>query len=283
MEYGRYGLLGVDDDFSLSLDDRLNRIREEYNKRLMLYYANHSPRFYLKNNHCELRLIKNEKSISFYCKEKTNGQKKGRYFEIQGNDQHASTMWAIIDMEFTQKSDYNSIKELYYRLNQSMNTRGGLRYFYEPLLKKYPNFDDNYAQNEYCRLELKEGQNHQFVIICSEIWSKNPKQFVINGNKYLLQNIMSRFVEEKNKFYTYKELLAKYSAWYDAKVREINDISNNEIKENQEIEQSVQQKNPEPKKYIHVDLDEDKNQESVDIKEENQKENKKYDERHLDL
>ncbi len=271
MEYGRYGLIGVEEDFSLSLDARLSRIREEYNRRLMLYYTDHSPRLYLKNKHCELRLIKNEKGISFYCKEKTDGNKKGKYFEVQGNNEHASTMWAIIDMEFTKRSDYQSVKELYYRLNQTINSTGGLRYFYEPFFKKYPNNDENHAQNEYCTLEYLDKEK---CIICSELWANNPKKFIIKANKYLLLNLISQFKQEKDKFQSFQYLFSKFSQRGDVKVEMIHDQST----ENSEVTIKQEPKNIENKVQLEVD---DKNK--VDEKFDKFNDIKKYNERNLDL
>ena len=271
MEYGRYGLIGVEEDFSLSLDARLNRIREEYNRRLMLYYTDHSPRLYLKNKHCELRLIKNEKGISFYCKEKTDGNKKGKYFEVQGNNEHASTMWAIIDMEFYPKSNYQSVKSLYYRLNQTTETRGGLRYFYEPILKKYPDYDEKHAQNEYCNMEYSDNEN---CIICPELWSQNPKKFIIKGNKYLLLHVISEFKQEKDKFQAFSQLLAIYSERKDITVSLVSVQKN----ENQKVAQTQEPQVAENNNQTWID-------DKMKINEEIDKFNdiKKYKERNLDL
>lgn len=271
MEYGRYGLVGVEDDFSLSLDNRLNRIREEYDKRLMRYYAEHSPRLYLKNNHCELRLIRNEKGTSFYCKEKTNGNKKGKFFAVQGNNEHTSTMWAIIDMEFTKRTDYQAIKALYYRLNQTPNTTGGLRYFYEPFFKKYPDYDEKHAQNEYCTMEYSDNEN---CIICSELWSHNPKQFIIKGNKYLLLNLISEFKREKDKFRSFAQLFAIYSKRGDITVNLIPEQKT----ENPKV---VVKQEPEAiENNVQTEVDDKKTSD-----EETEKFNdiKKYNERNLDL
>ena len=282
MEYGRYGLLGVDGDFSLE-DSRLDGIRDEYDRRLSNYYKSNKPRTYLKNNSCELRLIVDKSGTYFYCKEKPNGNKKGRFFEVKGNSNHASTMWGVIDMEFNNKSDYASIKRLYYRLNQNFNTTGGLRYFYEPWLRKYPDYDERRAQNEYCLMELKELSSGKYIVLCTDLWSKKTKQFVIKGSKNLLLNILEKFSKEKNKFETYDDLLVKYVAWLDKNVKEIGfeELKRNSVQQRNEPKQ---EKEAEPIKYIHVDIEEnkkneEKNQnnvtENVDIK--------KYNERNLDL
>lgn len=271
MEYGRYGLIGVDENFSLSLDDRLNMIREEYDKRLMQYYADHSPRFYLKNNHCVLRLIKNGNGTSFYCKEKTNGTKKGKYFEVRGNNEHASTMWAIIDMEFSKRSDYQSVKALYYRLNQTTNTTGGLMYFKEPFFSKYPDYDEKYAQNEYCALEYSDNENS---IICSELWPHHPKQFIIKGNKYLLINLITEFKREKDKFLSFSHLLAKYSIRGDVTVNMISEQKTEKPKAETKQTPNVSENK------IQVETNDKKiNNEGF----ENFKDIKKYNERNLDL
>ena len=282
MEYGRYGLLGVDRDFSLEYS-QLDGIRDEYNRRLSNYYKYNKPRTYLKNDKCELRLIVNKSGTYFYCKEKPNGNRKGRFFEVKGNSEHASTMWGIIDMEFNNKSDYSNVKSLYYRLNQSFNTTGGLRYFYEPWLKKYPDYDKKRVQNEYCLMELKELSAGKNVIFCSTLWNKKTKQFVINGNKYLLLNIIKKFAEEKNKFETYTDLLAKYAARLDINVKEINTDIQEEKFDNRQKGQ-VKEKEPEPIKSIHVDIEENKKNEEKNQSDVTENVNiKKYDERNLDL
>ena len=275
MEYGRYGLIGVGEDFSLSLDDRLDRIRDEYNRRLRQYYASHSPRTYLKNNNCELRLIKNDKGISFYCKEKHYGKKKGRFFEVQGNDQHASTMWAIIDMEFTKRSNYQSVKELYYRLNQTTNSTGGLRYFYEPVLKKYPDYDEKHAQNEYCTMEYSDSE---ICIICSELWSTQPKKFFIKANKYLLLNIISEFKQEKDKFQFYTQLFSKFMKRDDVDVGVISDniTKNKPIAWKNKYEQKVEEVKQESGNSEIIKHEEKENYTDL-------REIEKYDERNLDL
>ena len=251
MEYGRYGLIGVDENFSLSLDDRLNRIREEYDKRLMQYYADHSPRF--------------------YCKEKTNGTKKGKYFEVRGNNEHASTMWAIIDMEFSKRSDYQSVKALYYRLNQTTNTTGGLMYFKEPFFSKYPDYDEKYAQNEFCSLEYSDRENS---IICSELWSHHPKQFIIKGNKYLLINLITEFKREKDKFLSFSHLLAIYSKRGDVTVNMISEQKTEKPKAEKKQNPNVSENK------IQVETNDKKiNNEGF----ENFKDIKKYNERNLDL
>ena len=275
MEYGRYGLIGVDDDFSLSLDSRLDRIREEYNRRLQQYYASNTPRTYLKNNHCELRLIKDEKGIRFYCKEKSNGRRKGRFFEVQGNSEHAGTMWAIIDMEYNKRTDYQAVKALYYRLNQTSNTTGGLKYFYEPFFKKYPDYDEKHAQNEYCSMEFIDSEG---CIFCSELWSSQPKQFKIKGNKYLLLNIISEFKQEKDKFQFYTKLLSKYMQRNDIQVVTIVKKSTDNYQQTGEV---TQQKKSDKIKQKSENIDVIKTEEKQNPAE--QKNIEKYDERNLDI
>ena len=275
------------EEFSFGYDP-LGSVREDYNTRLQEYYQYNKPRFYLKNNYCELRLITNGTLTYFYCKERSDGRKKGRFFDVRGNSEHASTMWAILDMEFNKRSNYNSMRKLYYTLNQGFETTGGLRYFYEPWQKKYPNYDDNSAQNEYCRLELKKTPNNQFVIVCSEVWGKSPKQFAISGNKYLLQKIIADFAKERNKFHTYLELLAKYSLRTDCKVQVLEKTEEDVKKQTvQPVKTEEQTKEPEPTKYIHVDTDEknaqEKQNKDEDISNIPPQEIEKYNERNLDL
>ena len=271
MEYGRYGIIGVGEDFSLDLDDRLERIRDEYNRRLMEYYKDHQPRTYLISKHCELRLIKDITGICFYCKEKPHGNKKGRFFEVKGDSAHASTMWSIIDMEFNKQTNYNSVKSLYFRLNQTSNTIGGLRYFYESFFKKYPDFDEYSAQNEYCRMELMQREK---CIICSEIWANNPKKFAISGNKYLLLNIIDEFKKEDKKFQGFAQLFAKYSIRKDITV----DLITTEMQENQQVVQKQEQQVSENNVQIVPD---DVNNNDEEIKKFD--DINKYNERNLDL
>ena len=149
--YGsRYGSWRLQDIYSTAFDP-IERVRDEYDRRLQIYYSTNKPRTYLKNNKCELRLITDGSGVHFYCKEKTNGKSKGRFFEVKGESAHVSTMWGILDMGFDRNSTYSSLRSLYMRLNQTSDSVGGLRYFYEPWLKKYPNYNGTYVQNEYCR------------------------------------------------------------------------------------------------------------------------------------
>lgn len=294
VNYRRYGLIGVDDDFSLDTDSRLESIRDEYSRRLELYYAEHKPRTYLKNNFCELRLIVDGNEVYFYCKEKTDGRHKGQFFYVRGNRDHASTMWGIIDMMFNKCTDYTQVRNLYRRLNKGYTTVGGMKYFYEPSLKKYPNFNDNFAQNEYCSLELKQMELGKFVIVCSEIWSKKPKQFIIKGNKYLLLKMISDFAEERNKFKNYSDLYATYYSHKDCDVMELSD-EKKKLMSNKNTEQAAVQtersepKKPEPVKYIHADIDEAQNNKTIQNDEKKESDNteqtniKKYNERNLDL
>lgn len=267
-EYGRYGLLGVDDDFSLSLNNKLEKIRDEYSRKLQIYYAEHSPRTYLKNKYCELRLIRNENGIIFYCKEKPHGKKQGRYFEVQGNSEHSSTMWAIIDMEFENLNNYDSIKSLYYKLNQSSNSTGGLRYFYEPFLKKIPDYDEYSAQNEYCKVEYIKNDN---CIICSELWNNNPRKFKIIGNKYLLLNIISEFKAVKDKFRSFSEIFAEFSLREDITIAILQE--QNEEKNSEHLKQNI------------VLSKENFNENNIEDKESSTDFDaiKKYNERNLDL
>ena len=234
-------------DTRLNLEDeRVEILRDEYSRRLENYYSNKAPRFHLKNQRCELRLIKDGSDIYFYCKEKNNGSSKGRFFEVKGNNAHASTMWGIIDMEFNSKSSYSSILSLYKRLNVTMNSSGGLRFLKTPFFRKYPDYSDKYAQNEYCRMELlKEGNS----VICSEIWSNNPNYFTIKGNKYLLLKIISDFKSEKNKFQTYSELLAIYSGKNGVTVETASEenINNKQSPPQQVIKPVEENKQNEPK------------------------------------
>jgi hypothetical protein len=59
-------------------------------------------------------------------------------------------MWAIIDMEFNSFTKYDEIRDLYLKLNQGYNTRGGLKYFYQPFTGGLPKpVVNKFAQNEF--------------------------------------------------------------------------------------------------------------------------------------
>jgi hypothetical protein len=58
--YSRYGVWGMQDDFSLEYDP-LEDIRKAYEERLQIYYRNNKPKTYLINKYCEARLIKEDK------------------------------------------------------------------------------------------------------------------------------------------------------------------------------------------------------------------------------
>ena len=264
------------------LDTSLDRIRNEYERRLKMYYEYNKPRVYLKNSYCELRLIKNENGIYIYCKERPSGNRKGRFFEISGNDEHASTMWGIFDMKFNEQSNYSSMRRLYF----SLNSTNGVRYLEEPFFKKYPNANnDNIAQNEYCRMELQTSHNSGSYIVCTDIWSFSGKQFLIYGNKYLLLNIISRFADEKNKFVTHKELFERYAHTAGCEVRFVTQNTNtaDEISENKDLPPEQTDFQQEPKQKIQTENKETE----VEGKEENElnipEKNDRFEERKLDL
>lgn len=244
--------------------DPLERVRDEYEGRLRRYYSNNQPRVYLKNDNCELRLITDGSGTHFYCKEKTNGKRKGRFFEVTGNNEHnnahVSTMWGILDMEFNRSSTYSSMRRLYMSLNKTGNSTGGLRYFYEPLFKKYPYYNGVYAQNEYCRMELRYLENSQSIILCTDVWDKNQKQFIIIGNRYLLVNIISEFEKEDDKFVTFPMLLARYAKRSGCTVRLVDTetkLKEESVQPAQSAELYDTTQKIEPIKYIHVDFGED--------------------------
>ena len=292
---GRYGILGVE-DFSLSYDP-LEGIRRTYEERLKVYYLHNKPKQYLLNKYCEAKFVRIKSKMYFYCKERTNGKSAGRYFEVKGNAEHVATMWAIIDMEFNGYTRFQDVKDLYYSLNQGLETRGGLRYYNEPFMNKLPAAQTNKsAQNEYCRMEVITGINGEKAIICSEIWGvKNfdkPRKFVINGDKLVLYGILSEFSKERDKMVDYLNLLYRYAMYPGCIIKELNE------EEQPSDKPKYDEHNPEPIKYIHVDLSEDtkenKQQKSKqnevpqdikpeDVPEEPAKNIEKYNERNLDL
>ena len=295
--YGRYGLYGMQDDFSLEYDP-LESIRQTYNDRLQIYYRHNKPQTYLINKNCEARLIKEDNgNFWFYVKSRTTGKFSGAYFEVKGNSAHASTMWAIIDMEFNSLTRYIDIRDLYYKLNQGYATRGGLKYFYQPITGGLPkmifNKTEKMAQNEFCRMEIEILPDGENVIVCSEIWGDlnydKPRKFAIKGEKIILYGILSEFAKNKNKMLNYLDLLYAYMKRTDCTVEEISD----DVKPQENFKPASEllkepeiKKELEPIKYIHVDLDEKPKEPEVKQNEENnisEKEIKKYDERNLDL
>lgn len=295
--YGRYGLWGMQEDFSLEFDP-LEDIRQKYDERLKIYYMHNQPKTYLINQNCEARLIKEDNGdFWFYVKDRTTGKFSGAYFEVKGNSAHASTMWAIIDMEFNSLTRFFNIRDLYYRLNQGFETRGGLKYLYQPITGGLPklifNKTNKMAQNEFCRMEIKILPDGENVIVCSEIWSDSnydkPRKFVIKGEKLILYGILSEFAKNKNKMLKYLDLLYAYMKRTDCTVEEIADdikTQENPKPASEFLKEPEFKKEPEPIKYIHVDLDEKPKEPEVKQNEENnisEKEIKKYDERNLDL
>ena len=227
--------------------DSLHQKRSEYEERLKIYYNTNRPRVYLKNSNCELRLIKNNENVSLYCKERSQGNQKGRYFEIKGNSEHATSMWAIYDMEFNESTDYDTLKDIYYSINSFV-------YMVEPLFKKYPNYNQNSVQNEYCRLELRDINYNQSVIVCSAIWSKTTKEFVIKGDKFVLSKLLSDFKKDKNKFIGYAELLAMYKKQRNLKIEVINEKGIDE-KQTGKDTQIIQEEQPNSQKEIVQNTD----------------------------
>ena len=261
--YGRYGVYGMQDDFSLDYDP-LEDVRRSYNERLQVYYKHNAPKTYLINRYCEARLIKeNDGKVWFYVKERTEANSKffGNYFEVKGNNTHASTMWAIIDMEFNSLTRYADIRSLYYKLNQSYETVGGLKYFNQPIIGGLPKpIVNRMAQNEFCRMEVLSDSNGEKYILCSEIWGAlqydKPKKFVIKADKLILYGILSELSDKKNKMLNYLNLLYKYSQKEDCTVREINDNIKPEQNTNSAKKLLEEAEQQEQKPTLHVDLDE---------------------------
>lgn len=287
--YGRYGVFGMQDDFSLEYDP-LEDIRKAYEERLQIYYRNNKPKTYLINKYCEARLIKEDNGdIWFYVKNRTKANSKfsGAYFEVKGNNTHASTMWAIIDMEFNSFTKYDEIRDLYLKLNQGYNTTGGLKYFYQLFTGGLPKpVVNKFAQNEFCRMEIETLPSGEKVIICSEIWGPilyyKPRKFVIKADKLTLYSILSEFSKDKNKMKDYLSLLSQYVKRTDCTIRDISEkieIENtvpqtqiNTQKTNNEV------KTTEQTESIQIDLDK-----QIEQKDDTEIEIKKYDERNLDL
>ena len=279
--YGRYGVYGMQDDFSLEFDP-LEQIRQEYNDRLKIYYQHNKPKTYLINRNCEARFIKEANGeIWFYVKSRTKGKLSGAYFEVRGDNSHVSTMWAIIDMEFNSLTKYIDIRDLYYKLNQSTMTTGGLKYFHQSLTGGLPKpIINKMAQHEFCRMEVETLPNGEKVLICSEIWGdldiNKPRKFMIKGDKLVLYGILSEFAKHKDKMLNYFDLLYMYTKRTDCEVTELNDSNtvqymdsvtdldqqqkDKEViqsfkEEKQEKETSTESEQPEIKKYTERNID----------------------------
>ena len=279
----------MQDDISVIIDP-LEEIRQTYNERLQIYYKHNSPKTYLINKDCEAKLIKEDNNVWFYVKERTQGKVPGAYFEVKGENNHVSTMWAIFDMEFNSLTRYRDLKDLYYELNRTLESRGSLRYYHEPIRNRLPKpIINKMAQNEFCRMEIETLPNSKKVLICSEIWGSlqydKPRKFVIEGDKLILYGILSEFTKSKDKMQTYLDLLYKYSQKEDCRIREINDTiepvenTNSAKKILEDLEQRVESKQKEePEQILQVDLDEKTEEETEEIQK-----IKKYDERNIDL
>ena len=291
--YGRYGLLGMEDDFSLEFDP-LADIRQAYNERLQVYYAHNKPRTYLINAFCEAKIIVEGKNTWFYVKARTNGKFAGAYFEVKGDNAHVSTMWAIIDMEFNALSKFNNIKNLYYKLNKGYITTGGLKYFYQPLFGGLPKpITNKSAQNEYCRMEIKTLSNGEKFLICSEIWGSGhfdkPRKFIINADKLILYSILFEFSKNKNKMQDYLNLLYLYLKRTDCTVREIKDNLNQAKTSQLDNESNILQESKKEQEQIHNNHEKSEVSEKLSNNKENIDENlpsqniKKHNERNIDL
>lgn len=282
--YGRYGVYGMQDDFSLEYDP-LAEIRQSYNELLQVYYRHNKPRTYLINKYCEARIIKEDNGkVWFYVKNKTTGNFSGAYFEVKGNNAHASTMWAIIDMEFNNLSRYSDIRDLYSKLNHSSGTTGGMRFFYQPITGGLPKpIINKMAQNEFCRMEVQTMPNGEKYILCSEIWGylqwDKPRKFTITGDKLILYGILSEFSKDKNKMLNYLDLLYQYANRTDCTVRELN-IDIEPVPNTNSAKELLKEMEQEQKQKQKTDINKEKKQEP-DI--EQDKDIKKFGERNIDL
>ena len=269
----RYTLLGnLEEDILDGVEnDLLSDVRDSYEEQLKIYYQNNKPRLYLINNYCEACLINENNNTYFYVKERLKGPLSGKYFEVNGDISHVSTMWAVIDMEFNMSMKYKDLKKLYYNLNRGINTTDGLRYFHESFFKRLPKpIINRRVQNEFCRLEIQTISNGEKVIICSEIWGNpdydKPKSFVIKAEKGILYGILAEFAKNKNKKLDYNTLFKQYSARSYCEVLSLEKLKQYEIelKENRIIQEK------------------DSGGQTIEITD--QKDNiRKYDERNLDL
>ena len=199
-------------------------------KRLKEYLKNNQIKFELKNSYIEMRYVND----CFYCKERTNGKKEGRFFYVKGEQGHVMTAWGLINAAFKPHTKYSQIRRFYlstsverrmdinefdfiedynsslsgierYSNNNLRYLRSTKRFFYEDNWTKQPDFIMNEAQNEYCRLTIKQADG-KFYILCKEIW----------GNKYFYaetdypEQIIREFKLHSNKMETYASVLRRF-------------------------------------------------------------------------
>lgn len=229
----------------LGYESETEQNRDYYSSQLKEYLKDHEILNYLINSHCEMRLIKySENELLFYCKEKSNGQQAGRYFEVTGNVEHTATMWALINMIFEHSSTYTNIKKFYFNINGENK-----QYYKEKKNFPYPKpFINKEVQNEFCRMIVEKLPSGEYVLICSEIWENYGvrNKFEIKGSRLFVLGILAQFSKTKNKMETYFDLAEKYKDVRDAYGVDANNFNNkmydrskNEINQDSNSERNI--------------------------------------------
>jgi len=206
-------------------NDTMN-IRNKYEKKLKKYYRDHKPRIYLINEYCVAQFFKPRHGAAYFYVKERGINKIGKYFELKGDNNHVTTMWAFFDMEFSASMTYEDLRLLYMDLNGKV---------YGPYFREYPDryeihdkwsktvkytnlfIKNKMAQNEYCRMELKILSSGEKVIICSEIWGTpdydKPRKFVIKALVETLYDILNDM--QKNPMFDYDKLFDMYKNYSD--------------------------------------------------------------------
>ena len=211
------------------INDNRNADRARIERELAVFTLSNEIKSRLVNNYCELRLWDRNVLPSMphdfilCCREKTDGKRPGRIFFLTGQSDHTATVWAVFNMSFTKKSNYNSMKSLYRTMkgdNWSVNLQGYSRYSYEQTVDIQENrslykklLPSNMAENEFCRMQIFPSGPNDFVIVCTNIWdiSENPEKFTITGIPDYLYKILDDFKEKKHQFETFYQLKKKFS------------------------------------------------------------------------
>ena len=230
-------------------------------RSLQKYLKTNQIKFELKNPYVELRLVNG----IFYCKERTNGKKQGRFFYVNDDYEALMTSWGLINGFFKNNTKYNKLKDFYLKISAQkiydvdeydpydlygQNWFGQRRrfnltrtiassyanpHFHESKTQLYPDFILNEAQNEYCRLTLKrEGDN--FYILCEEIWG--TRNFIIECDNP--EAILNEFKLFRNKMLDYPKLLKLYKYAKKCNIKFPND--NKYIYEDSEMNDKLKEK-----------------------------------------
>ncbi len=172
--------------------------------KLQAYYEQKGARTYLINSYCEARLEKDDKNRAYYYVK----EKRGRLFISSACwEINVYTTWHAIEENFSESTTYENLKAIYINIGRNGKTAT----FHESFISA-PQTETS-AQNEYCRMEMKNISNNEIVLECSEIWGEfeydRPKKFIIKGEKELLCKILEDFKierRENQKMFDYNRL-----------------------------------------------------------------------------